>query len=158
MKTTEINELNLTDVDKEALEITHQSLVLIRNIARSNPDGKGLDLQQTKAILELSDACHELPKMIGDFHNPMRKPFIDKTKFAIALYSSINRAEQKPINNSIKDLYLIIAALIVSMILGVILQLKIASTWEVWHIVVFWIFWLAISFGTCVSLVFNSRK
>ncbi|MFK7256865.1 hypothetical protein ABBZ21_19795 [Acinetobacter baumannii] len=151
-------ENNLTSSDKELLELSYQSLVLIRNIARSNSDGKGLDFQQTKAILELSDACHELPKMIGDIHNPMRKAFIDKTKFAIALYSSINRAEQKPINTSIKDLYLIIAAFIVSMILGIILQLKIASTWEVWHIVVFWIFWLTISFGTCVSLVFNSRK
>lgn len=74
-------EQRLTKADKEALELTYRSLVFIRNIARSNTGG--LDQQQTQAIFEVADACHNLPNLLDESDNPMLENFSELTKSAL---------------------------------------------------------------------------
>ncbi|MEX8139979.1 hypothetical protein AB7B51_17410 [Acinetobacter baumannii] len=81
------NMSQLSATDKEVLDLTFRSLAMIRNIARSS-QGDGLDPMQTKAILELADASHELPRLVGESKNPVLKSFTERTKSAIALYSA----------------------------------------------------------------------
>ncbi|HCA5183463.1 TPA: hypothetical protein MW242_003097 [Acinetobacter baumannii] len=71
----------LTHEDVIALQLLSESLLMIRNIAHSNPDGVN------KQILDLVEASHELPDLIrsGTMATSVGHKFITRAQLAISL-------------------------------------------------------------------------